>query len=130
MNRDRKQRFWDGERFRFPEYYEIETNRYFDTFRDLENNTPIKNLVASDSTGLTDKNGKEIYEGDIIKRTTVFDDGGGDIHLGILTWDNRNSRYYLHSIKNELSCCFGSTSGNTSYEILGNIHETPELLKP
>lgn len=110
MNRDRKQRFWDGERFRFPEYYEIETNRYFDTFRDLENNTPIKNLVVSDFTGLTDKNGKEIYEGDIL-------DPHGKVYFSV-----ENGAWMVGELILSISA--------SHREVIGNIHENPELLKP
>lgn len=123
MNRDRKKRFWDGERFRFPEYYEIETNRYFDTFRDLENNTPIKNLVVSDFTGLTDKNGKEIYEGDILKVQGTKREG---VYYSEVIYD-RN----MFKLKDNRTYFNDHAAASMQMAIVaGNIYENPELLKP
>jgi len=79
----------------------------------------IGNCELMQYTGLKDKNGKEIYEGDIVKfesndcidkimwseKRLSFVFGGMD--LGLI----------LHSRKNELLI------------IIGNIYENPELLK-
>ena len=79
-------------------------------------------------TGLDDKNGKEIYEGDVVRdgfnsvRTIKwFDslgyDGGGAMHSGFYfdeTYDGRGELNY----HNHMTDC----------EILGNIHENPESL--
>lgn len=68
-------------------------------------------------TGLLDKNGKEIYESDIVKRTGYlpqeiwFEDGG--YLIGIK--DNSDHHFYQAIAKQS--------------EIIGNIHENPELLK-
>jgi len=85
-------------------------------------------------TGLHDKNGKEIYEGDIIRSdfgtkepiAVCF----GEYHDHTGKDDNStNVGFYFNEYKNESS--FGkSVNGNTDcYEIIGNIYENPELLK-
>jgi uncharacterized phage protein (TIGR01671 family) len=127
MSREIKQRFWDGERFRFPEYYSIETKKYFDTYRDLENNTPIFNLKTDEFTGLTDKNGKEIYEGDIYEFSydiKNYDDD--DIMNPRNNFIHQYSTITTRHLVEYKICGFNAISDCI---VVGNIHENPELLK-
>lgn len=74
-------------------------------------------------TGLTDKNGKEIYEGDIIKAiypNASFVNEAEQITAVKWAYDrwafkNKTAGFYF-------SCFFYP-------EVIGNIHENPELLK-
>jgi len=81
--------------------------------------------IREDDTGLKDKNGKEIYEGDILKfrgrfYKVVFDDYG--------QFCLENKKY--HWIENRYS--FNSVAvwngDGILVEIIGNIHENQELL--
>lgn len=72
-------------------------------------------------TGLHDKHGKEIYEGDIVA-VGVY--GSGNIHNTQVVF--RNSGFRLE--KGHGALLFPSCeAGNV--EVIGNIHENPELLK-
>jgi uncharacterized phage protein (TIGR01671 family) len=85
-------------------------------------------------TGLKDKNGNEIYEGDILNST--FGDGNSStIFFGEYFQDedhpNASSIGFYFKDPDGDEYGFGkSTDGNTdAYEVIGNIHENPELLK-
>lgn len=84
-------------------------------------------------TGLLDKNGKEIYEGDIIIFAGRCDEKGRVLEPDYLPYEVVWFMGGLHAIRpigarsfyrhNE---CLGV--GCTDSEIIGNIFETPELL--
>lgn len=69
-------------------------------------------------TGLTDKNGKEIYEGDILK---YYDDCWEKNTLGKIIWENSTARFTANIGEQFIP--------NFVSEIIGNIHDNPELLK-
>lgn len=69
-------------------------------------------------TGLTDKNGKKIFEGDICR-----------IHNLLYKVEFKYSCWWLTILSSKVYCCpaFNSHCG-ASCEIIGNIHDNPELL--
>ena len=74
-------------------------------------------------TGLTDKNGKKIFEGDILKHRVQ-----GDILVerGVVEWEEQHGRwvYRLNSMKPTFYL-----HNPDAFEVIGNIHDNPELLK-
>lgn len=88
-----------------------------DTFK--EKLTP--SLVLLEYTGLKDKNGKKIYEGDICRDSMgwVFE----------VLWDNENARFIGCQSKprGDTYICY---VGRVPFvEIIGNIYENPEIIE-
>lgn len=78
-------------------------------------------------TGLHDKNGKEIYEGDILKytsRKTI----GDFFHRRIVFWDDEKSRFALKKTSGGIGNLTEKKS-KRSYEVIGNVYQNSELLK-
>lgn len=82
-------------------------------------------------TGLKDKNGTEIYRGDIVNTPNgIYKVEWNQLHCswGLFT-DSGQSKNMLADWVNE----DGSTPNqweNKSLEVIGNIYENPELLEP
>lgn len=73
---------------------------------------PITTNTVMQYTGLKDKNGKEIYEGDIMEY-----DHHGDHNLSVVEFDYGSFEWYPYYMD------------STDFELIGNIYENPELLK-
>ena len=84
----------------------------------------IYNETAGQFTGLTDKNGKKIFEGDIVIVTTInIDEEDG---YGVIDWHEDTARYIVDLPR--LIVDFDNLYSN-QVEVIGNIHDNPELLK-
>lgn len=137
MTREIKFRAWDrNERLRYRMINNLSLNSaYFCQ-------ETMKGIEVMQYTGLKDKNGKEIYEGDIIlveseEKEVITDAGEGPIEeysqlVPIVFQDgsfgvNLNSDYIFtnrfYTLKE-----IEDNSGQTEFEIIGNIYENPELL--
>ena len=78
-------------------------------------------LNLMQSTGLFDKNGKEIFEGDIVKMAK-------DVYSDLTYYEivrHRGGAYRLES--NQHGCELWLR--HTNCEVIGNIYENPELLE-
>lgn len=81
----------------------------------------LKNYILMQSTGLTDKNGKEIFEGDVVKMAK-------NVYSEPTCYEvvrHRGGAYRLDS--KQYGCELWLR--HTDCEIAGNIYENPELLE-
>ncbi len=66
-------------------------------------------------TGLKDKNGKEIYEGDVLSGRYIV--------------EYKNDCFVVQEHTNDWSSVHYVLHHNPEMEVIGNIYENPELLK-
>ena len=79
-------------------------------------------------TGLTDKNGRKIFEGDILKIYEGSEDDGYKIcnvysYGGVLCVDYETSEWDFNAL------AFLDSDNVFTFEVIGNVHESPELLE-
>ena len=117
MNRNIKFRVWNGKKYIIEPRLSVSLLNFPYLFEIAGFGNQIQQF-----TGLKDKNGKEIYEGDIL-RVRGYDN-----------WLDNIGFYYNFEVKYNLSESGESDISGFYYipkdrEIIGNIFENPELLK-
>lgn len=136
MNREIKFRVWDAVAKRYVDLstLTITYDGKLTAVTTSEIMNPVlnqKNYIVEQYTGLKDKNGKEICEGDIFRNTinggtwrvywnekdSAFwvDSGVDGCNLGDFDWDRNNRKYGFV----EKNC-----------EVIGNVHEPPKDFRP
>lgn len=132
-------RVWDGEKYFYPVFselgvtYENESLPLTDEniksldwalgwhFHPDSKNTSLEfDHILEVCTGLKDKNGKLIYEGDIVK-TEWFDEKT----IYQVVWDEKMACFYFDS--KDMFYLFDDLPAEVT-EIIGNIDENPDLL--
>lgn len=99
-----------------------------DTERYTEMSVEFDEITLMQSTGLFDKNGKEIFEGDVI--STYIDNLviQRDNLLGFYVELDEKRNHFAETVDIEYLDLFAKDFG-VAVEIIGNIYENPELLE-
>lgn len=116
--REIKFRAWDKER---SEMYEVDALHFHRQLIEVDSETDhqttsIEPYELMQYTGLKDKNGTEIYDGDIIRGLHDFGPGGFSVIAAPVKYHVIHG-YQLHYFLLEQT------------EVIGNIYENPELLE-
>lgn len=119
-----KFRAWDKETKTMNGMAEIYRNRN----QEIELHPRDDEIILMQSTGLFDKNGKEVFEGDILEVT--------DKHswLEVVSYSQEKAMFVTEEINREFKVPESplydlSDSTFLKTEVIGNIYENPELLE-
>lgn len=122
--RELKFRFWNTRRGEFAEYSDLFFVRGDGAI--CSDDAVEEHLVAEQYTGLKDKNGKEIYEGDIVEIDLWYVMNGKKHNFRhVVEWSVGESERYPCSVDSG----FSLPASKSGYKVIGNIHENPELLE-
>ena len=75
-------------------------------------------------TGLYDKNGKEIYEGDIVNRLNTDNPDNAYIQTTEVFWHEEMSRFSFKNTYDDLTFVDAENC-----VVIGNVYQNPELIK-
>lgn len=106
--------------------FEQGTNKAF--YYNLQNGcgslTENSTYILMQYTGLKDKNGKEIYEGDIVSFNLKTDAEGCPNIIGYIEYQTTFSSFRIMSILGSFALDYNIKE----IEVIGNIYDNPELL--
>lgn len=125
----------DGKMFFIPELNSKCTCTHDEQDNILSFNSGIFYKVAPETvgqfTGLTDKSGKKIFEGDIgrYKQVDGAKRNGKPITcIGKVVYNVKTASFAIES-KDETGCKYFDYFPIKDFEVIGNIHDNPELLE-
>ncbi|MCM1228280.1 MAG: YopX family protein [Clostridium sp.] len=71
-------------------------------------------------TGLTDRNGTRIFEGDIVNILCENEE------IGVIKWDEDTARFIVSA---DGFCADFDNYYGMEFEVIGNIHDNPEMIE-
>ena len=124
MNREIKFRMWHK---KSKKMFDVESINFKDRSLNMWNSGmytlstfSLDDVILMQYTGLHDKNGKEIWENDIVEitRECIYD-------KGIIVF--KNGCFFIKS-KENLLALYNCKLNNYKVKVIGNIYDNPELL--
>lgn len=120
----RRYRAWDTVKKSMSEVQAIvytEEKVYPVYFKVVRRYVPFSEAILMQSTGLLDKNGQEIFEGDVVvvldSRYTVF-------------YDDKTASFRLQPHDKRWNTDYMSNyAHDDSFEVIGNVYQNPELVE-
>lgn len=125
----RKFRVWDKQIKKMAKVLNIDFENkivqsvYWDSDHQCLIQANFDDIELMQSTGLFDKNGVEIFEGDVLKNTNTGS-------IGRVFWNIHNTGYFYKMKRKNTSLFDDFTVYRSKYklEVIGNIYENKELL--
>jgi len=118
--REIKFRVWDSI-YSTMTYGNIDVRAYLD-----RNGISRNSYILNQFTGLKDKNGKEIYEGDIV--SFIVSDENRHTFDMIGEVDFEEFEYVVYTNEDKWPCVSFHVIELKNLEIIGNVYQNPELL--
>ncbi len=85
-------------------------------------NYAVDPATAGQYTGQKDKNGKRLFDGDIVQK--IHTEDGRDVK-GLVEWDNESASFIISTSQGPDDFCISRAA---SFEKIGNRWDNPELL--
>lgn len=97
--------------------------KQFGEFPFENKNADVQPETVGQFTGLTDKRGQKIFEGDVVR----FEDIDGEMVVCVVLWGANGGRWELDvpATGNRFAMSFF----DVVVEVIGNLHDNPELLE-
>jgi uncharacterized phage protein (TIGR01671 family) len=94
------------------------------------NKVTVDRETIGQFTGLLDKNGVKIFEGDKLESKEIIDrcTEKDDEKFAVVEWDNHYDACFIGNMR---TTCYNISAGRfCHYAVIGNIHDNPELTEP
>ena len=83
-----------------------------------------KNVALMQSTGLYDRHGVEIFQGDVVE--IIYDE---EPFIGVVVYDLGEADFKATNNREDYGNNFQYLTVGESIEVIGNVHQHPELLE-